>query len=156
MFSFQGPGARFCDRISRRKMLSIGALTPLGLSLPGLLASGAQAATGNSQSAKSPASTFGRAKRCLLLFMWGGPAHQDLWDLKPEAPQNVRGEFKPIPTNVPGIQVGELLPKIAQHADKLALVRSVTHTDNNHSTGAHWMLTGHKHRLSAENFGASP
>jgi hypothetical protein len=88
--------------------------------------------------------------------MWGGPAHQDLWDLKPQAPDSIRGEFQPIATKVPGIQVGELLPHIAGQMDKLALVRSVTHTDNNHSTGAHWMLTGHKHRTSAENFGASP
>jgi len=79
-----------------------------------------------------------------------------LWDLKPQAPDNIRGEFQPIATKVPGIQIGELLPNIAQHTDKLALIRSVTHTDNNHSTGAHWMLTGHKHRVSAENFGASP
>src|SRR5687768_10740621 len=136
---------------TRRRMLQVGALAPLGLSLPALLAGEARAAAGGELAA-----SFGKAKRCLLLFMWGGPAHQDLWDLKPDAPDSVRGEFKPIATNVPGIQIGELMPNIARHADKLALVRSVTHTDNNHSTGAHWMLTGHKHRLSAENFGASP
>ena len=133
-------------------MLQIGALTPLGLSLSGLLAGEARGASGGGELAAS----FGKAKRCLLLFMWGGPAHQDLWDLKPQAPVNIRGEFQPIATKVPGIQIGELLPNIAQHTDKLALIRSVTHTDNNHSTGAHWMLTGHKHRVSAENFGASP
>ena len=132
-------------------MLQIGALTPLGLSLSGLLAGEARGASGGELAA-----SFGKAKRCLLLFMWGGPAHQDLWDLKPQAPDNIRGEFQPIATKVPGIQIGELLPNIAQHTDKLALIRSVTHTDNNHSTGAHWMLTGHKHRVSAENFGASP
>jgi hypothetical protein len=140
--------------ITRRRMLQVGALAPLGLSLPALLAEEARGSTTGSRGDLS--ATFGKAKRCLLLFMWGGPAHQDLWDLKPDAPDSVRGEFKPIATNVPGIQIGELLPNIARHADKLALVRSVTHTDNNHSTGAHWMLTGHKHRLSAENFGASP
>src|SRR5262245_59056980 len=139
-------------RLSRRHMLQIGALTPLGLSLPGLLGGEARAASGGGALAAS----FGKAKRCLLLFMWGGPAHQDLWDLKPQAPDSIRGEFQPIATKVPGIQIGELLPNIAQQMDKLALIRSVTHTDNNHSTGAHWMLTGHKHRLSAENFGASP
>jgi len=133
-------------------MLQIGALTPLGLSLSGLLAGEARGASGGGELAAS----FGKAKRCLLLFMWGGPAHQDLWDLKPQAPDSIRGEFQPIATRVPGIQIGELLPNIAQHTDKLALIRSVTHTDNNHSTGAHWMLTGHKHRVSAENFGASP
>jgi len=137
--------------LARRRLIQAGALAPLGLSLGSLLAGEARAAVGEGQ---SPG--FGKAKRCLLLFMWGGPAHQDLWDLKPQAPDSIRGEFKPISTSVPGIQIGELLPNIAQQIDKLALIRSVTHTDNNHSTGAHWMLTGHKHRLSAENFGASP
>jgi hypothetical protein len=136
--------------INRRHLLQVGTLAPLGLSLPALLAAEGRGAGGELVAA------FGKAKRCLLLFMWGGPAHQDLWDLKPQAPDSIRGEFKPIATKVPGIQIGELLPNIAQQMDKLALVRSVTHTDNNHSTGAHWMLTGHKHRLSAENFGASP
>src|SRR5262249_44655195 len=76
-------------------------------------------------------------------------------DMKPDAPAEVRGEFKPISTKVPGINICEHLPKLAQHTDKLAFVRSVTHGDNNHSTGAHWMLTGYKHPISAENFGAS-
>ena len=143
------------SNLSRRQMLHLGALAPLGLSLPALLAAeGTRPANG--RSGTDLAKTFGRAKRCLLLFMWGGPAHQDLWDMKPDAPANIRGEFKPISTNVPGTQICELMPSIAQQMDKIALVRSVTHTDNNHSTGAHWMLTGHKHRLSAENFGASP
>jgi hypothetical protein len=149
MLELLGNSMPLCDRMSRRAMLRLGALAPLGLSLPGMLASQANGA-------KSAGSSFGSAKRCLLMFMWGGPAHQDLWDLKPEAPANVRGEYSPRATNVPGIQIGELLPNIAQQMDKIALIRSVTHTDNNHSTGAHWMLTGHKHRLSAENFGASP
>ncbi|MBC7856562.1 MAG: DUF1501 domain-containing protein, partial [Pirellulaceae bacterium] len=144
-------GPQMCDRLSRRAMLRIGALAPLGLSLPALLA-----AADPGPLPRGVGGSFGKAKRCLLIFMWGGPAHQDLWDMKPLAPDNVRGEFKPVPTNVPGIQISELMPNIAQQMDKIALVRSVTHTDNNHSTGAHWMLTGHKHRLSAENFGASP
>jgi Protein of unknown function (DUF1501) len=139
-------------------MLQAGALAPLGLSLSGLLAGEAnqRAIAAGERPGDGLSATFGRAKRCLLLFMWGGPAHQDLWDLKPAAPENIRGEFQPIATNVSGIQISELLPAIAGQMDKMALVRSVTHTDNNHSTGAHWMLTGHKHRLSAENFGASP
>src|SRR5262245_3145858 len=123
MFDLLGPRSCFCDRLSRRRMLQVGALAPLGLSLPGLLANEALAAT------KKPGggltSTFGRAKRCLLLFMWGGPAHQDLWDMKPDAPENIRGEFKPVPTNVPGIRITELMPHIAGQIDKIALVRSV-------------------------------
>lgn len=136
-------------RASRRAMLRLGALAPLGLSLPELLA-----ATDTPRQATSR--TFGRAKRCLMLFMWGGPAHQDLYDLKPDAPAGIRGEFNPISTKVPGIHLCEHLHNLARHTDKLALIRSVTHADNNHSTAAHWMLTGHKHRLSAENFGAGP
>ncbi len=149
MLEILGSGQRLCDRVSRREMLRVGALMPLGLSLPGLLAA-REAAGGVS------GGSFGRAKRCLMLFMWGGPAHQDLWDMKPDAPDSVRGEFQPIGSNVPGINICEHLPQIARQMDKIALVRSVTHADNNHSTSAHWMLTGHKHRLSAENFGASP
>jgi hypothetical protein len=151
MLSFLGSTTRLCDRLSRREMLRVGALAPLGLSLPTLLAADARA-----NAATNRGDSFGKAKRCLMIFMWGGPAHQDLWDLKPHAPATVRGEFKPISTSVPGIQIGELLPNFARQMDKVALIRSVTHTDNNHSTGAHWMLTGHKHRLSAENFGPSP
>ncbi len=137
-------------RTSRRAWLQLGGLAPLGLSLSSLLASSAQASPKHAS-----ASGFGSAKRCLLIFMWGGPAHQDLWDLKPNAPAAIRGEFRPISTKVPGFQICEHLPKLAAHTDKMALIRSVTHTDNNHSTSAHWMLTGNKHRLTAENFGAS-
>lgn len=135
--------------LTRRAALRVGALAPVGLSLPGLFASEARGAS-------KPGGSFGKAKRCLMLFMWGGPAHQDLWDMKPDAPANIRGEFKPVATNVPGINICEHLPHLSKQMDKLALIRSVTHTDNNHSTGAHWMLTGYKHRLTAENFGAAP
>jgi hypothetical protein len=153
MLEYIGSNTRMCDGLSRRAMLRIGALAPLGLSLPGLLVG--QAAIARGATASGTSAGFGRAKRCLLMFMWGGPAHQDMWDLKPQAPAEIRGEFQPIATNVPGIQFCEHLPKLAQQADKMALVRSVTHSDNNHSTSAHWMLTGHQHRLSAENLGAT-
>ena len=83
-----------------------------------------------------------RAKSVLLLFMWGGPAHQDTWDLKPDAPAEVRGEFKPISTNVPGIQICEHFPQLAQRTDQLAIIRSMTHTDVNHLTSTHYLLTG--------------
>ena len=147
MLKLLGSPERLCDGVSRREMLRVGGLASLGLSLPGLLAGRAVAA--------QTGAGFGTAKRCLMLYMWGGPAHQDLFDMKPGAPANIRGEFKPAATNVPGIHLCEHMPRLAQHMDKLALIRSVTHSDNNHSTSAHWMLTGYKHRLSAENFGAS-
>jgi hypothetical protein len=144
MLSILGPVQQACDRVSRREMLRLGGLGTLGLSLPACLQ--AQAAT--SHRAKG-------AKACILVYMWGGPAHQDTWDLKPEGPSAVRGEFKPIDTTAPGIQICEHFPRIARQAHRLAIVRSVTHKDNNHSTSAHAMLTGRVHRLSAENFGPS-
>ena len=86
--------------------------------------------------------TFGRAKSCILLFMWGGPAHQDTWDLKPEAPAEIRGEFRPISTVVPGIEIGEHFPLLARRTDQLAIIRSMTHGDVNHTTATHYLLTG--------------
>jgi hypothetical protein len=133
-------------RLTRRAMLKIGAVLPLGLSLPALLAAAEQN--------PSNAGKFGKAKRCLMLYMWGGPSHIDTFDMKPGAPLEIRGEFSPIRTKVPGIQICEHLPNLARHTDKIGFIRSVTHSDNNHSTSAHWMLTGHKPALSAENFGA--
>lgn len=73
-----------------------------------------------------------KAKSCISIFLCGGPSQPDLWDLKPDAPSGVRSEFKPIQTNVAGIQFSELMPQVARHADKLALVRSMTHTNNDH------------------------
>ena len=89
------PDFRRTQRLSRREILRAGSLGLLGLTLPELLSARAEAASGS----------FGRAKACILLFMWGGPAHQDTWDLKPDAPAEVRGEFQPIATNVPGTQI---------------------------------------------------
>ena len=119
----------------------------MSLSLPTLLQS-------QTTAAPSIAGTFGRAKRVLLLFMWGGPAHQDTWDLKPDGPSATRGEFLPIATNVPGMHISEHFPLLSRHADKLAIIRSVGQDDNRHSTGAHAGLTGRKHTRSAENFSA--
>ncbi|MFP6764358.1 MAG: DUF1501 domain-containing protein, partial [Planctomycetaceae bacterium] len=141
----------FCDGLPRRTMLQAGCLGPLGLALPQLLAGQARA---SDSSREETSQAFGRAKRVILLFMWGGPAHQDTWDLKPEGPVENRGEFMPIATSVPGLHISEHFPLIAQQADKLALIRSVGQEDNNHSTGAHAGLTGRRHELKAESFGA--
>ena len=146
----RGFGSSFCDGINRRSLLQAGAIGTLGLSLPTLLAGQAKGKEGRAET--SP--VFGRAKRLLMLFMWGGPAHQDLWDVKIHGPVETRGEFQPIATNVPGLQISEHFPLIAQQADKLALIRSVGQEDNNHSTGAHAGLTGRRHALQAESFGA--
>jgi hypothetical protein len=123
--------------MGRREFLRAGSLSLVGVGLPQLLQ--AQAAMSASAALVSSGK---RAKACILLFMWGGPAHQDTWDMKPGAPAEYRGEFKPIATNVPGIQICEHLPRLARHADKLALVRSMTHTDVDHTTGTHFLLTG--------------
>lgn len=121
-------------KLPRRDIVQAGSLGLLGMSLPRLLCSQAAAA----EVAKTPR----KAKACILLFMWGGPAHQDTWDLKPDAPAEVRGEFQPISTRVPGIQICEHFPKLAQRTDKLAIIRSMTHSDVNHTTSTHYLLTG--------------
>jgi uncharacterized protein (DUF1501 family) len=115
--------------LSRRELLRAGGLGLLGLSLPQLLA--AQEAGG-----------FGKAKACILLFMWGGPAQQDTWDMKPEAPAEFRGEFSPIRTNVPGIHVSEHFPELAKRTDRLCIVRSMTHENFDHLSSTHYLLTG--------------
>ncbi len=86
----------------------------------------------------------GKAKACIVLFMWGGPAQQDTWDMKPGAPLEFRGQFQPISTTVPGLQICEHLPKLAARAEQLCVIRSMTHDDVNHTTAPHWLLTGRK------------
>ncbi len=119
--------------MGRREFLRAGTLGLYGLTLPQLLQGQAQA------SAEGPPR---RAKACIILFMWGGPAQQDTWDMKPDAPSEYRGEFRPISTKVPGLQICEHMPRIAQHTDKLAVIRSMTHNDVDHLTATHYLLTG--------------
>src|SRR5437870_2207776 len=119
--------------MGRREFLRAGSLGLFGLGLPELL---------KARAAASPAAGRPRAKACIVLFMWGGPAHQDTWDMKPDAPAEYRGEFRPIATRVPGIRICEHLPRLARHTDKLALIRSMTHGDVNHTTATHFLLTG--------------
>lgn len=83
-----------------------------------------------------------RAKSCILLYLWGGPPQQDMWDMKPDAPEGIRSAFAPIATRVPGIQLCEHLPRLAQHTDKIALVRSVTHPSTIHEPSVYHTLTG--------------
>src|SRR5947208_727851 len=81
-----------------------------------------------------------KAKSIILIFNCGAPSHIDLWDMKPEATDTIRGEFKPILTNVPGIQISELMPRLAERADKLAIVRSVHHKHSSHNSGMYWSI----------------
>jgi hypothetical protein len=130
--------------LTRREWLRVGGLGALTLS--GLLHGRAVSAS----RAGTP-SSFGRARSCIICFLFGAPAHQDVWDLKPEAPREVRGEFKPIASSVPGLFVGEHIPRIARTAHRLALLRSVAHPDNTHTVAMHYMLTGRRHAQPATN-----
>lgn len=124
-------------RVSRRGALEAGWLGTLSLGTAGLLRARAAASD-------TPLSStgFGKAKRCILLFMWGGPSHIDTWDMKPAAPEEIRGEFKPIDTSVPGTQICEHFPRLARLADRYAIVRSLTHDDPAHLSSVHHVLTG--------------
>jgi hypothetical protein len=122
-----------CDGVARRDFLRIGALTGLGLSLSDYLALGSQASVG---SAKGRAAIFVR--------LGGGPSHMDTFDLKPDAPDTHRGEFKPIKTNADGVMISEHLPKLAKCADKFAILRGVSHTLAAHELGTRYMNTGNR------------
>jgi hypothetical protein len=147
MIALSGTGVRLCEGMTRRAWLRAGALGPLGLALPDLLAGRARA----NRLPPSGLPFFGRARACIVAFLFGAPAHQDVWDLKPEAPVEVRGEFRPIATGVPGIRLGEHIPQVARQAHRFALVRSVTHPDNTHTVAMHYMLTGRRHAAPATN-----
>ncbi|WP_029631034.1 DUF1501 domain-containing protein [Zavarzinella formosa] len=136
MLEFVRNQARTCDGVSRRAFLSVGSLAVGGLTLPGLL---------RMQAAKAKESSLSRPKKSvILIWQAGGPAHQDMYDLKMDAPAEVRGEFKPIDTNVSGIRISEHLPHQAKIFDKLAVVRSAYHTNAGHGMGSQWMLTGYQ------------
>jgi hypothetical protein len=120
--------------VVRREFLQVGFSGFLGMSASALLAGKASAAS----SAAQPQ----RAKSMILVFLTGAPSHIDTFDMKPDAPEGIRGEFKPIATNVPGIQFCEHLPRLAAMADRLAVVRSMAHSNLNHLNATHWVLTG--------------
>jgi uncharacterized protein DUF1501 len=98
----------------------------------------------------------GKAKSVILIFNCGAPSHIDLWDPKPDAPDAVRGEFKPITTNVAGIQISELLPRLAERTDKLAIIRSVHHSHSSHNSGMYWSIVGRPYRIDNTLLSPSP
>lgn len=123
--------------LNRQEFLQVGYSGLIGLGLAEVLrAGGAQAA------AKRSRQLHTKAKAVILVFCTGAPAHQDMWDLKPDAPAESRGEFQPIDTAAPGVRIGEHLPKLAQAAGKFAIVRSMTHKLPSHEHGTHYILTG--------------
>src|SRR4051794_37293956 len=122
--------------MNRRSFLRAGLAAPIGLGLgEGLrLRSQARAEPGRR----------GPAKACILLYMTGGPSQFETFDPKPDAPDGIRGEYRPIATSVPGTHICELLPMLAQRADKYAILRSVHHGSDTHGIGVHYTLTGHR------------
>src|SRR5262245_32596214 len=125
MLHVPGPTGRLCDGVTRRDFLGVGSLSLIGLTLPQFLALKARAAAPGAAKALGEG-TFGKAKSVILIYLQGGPSHIDIWDPKPDAPQNIRGEFHPIPTVVPGIQLSETMPKLAREVDKATLIRSMS------------------------------
>ena len=152
MITIEGNSTHLCDGVSRRQFMRIGGLGVLGLTLPQLL--GARASLAGT--ASPSASCFGRARRCILLYMWGGPPHHDTFDMKPDATAEVRGEFSPIHTNVPGIFISDNLPLLSQHADKFTIVRSVSHVNTKHKSQCHDMLTGNPYPATSGIITARP
>jgi len=126
-----------CEGVTRREFIRIGALSFMGLSLPAFLR--ARAAS---------AQTSQRDVNCILLWMNGGPSHIDTFDPKPHAPQEIRGPFGAIKTNVPGIEICEHLPKLAQQQDKFSIIRSLTSPDSGHETATSYLLSGYKFNRS--------
>ncbi|MFN0021056.1 MAG: DUF1501 domain-containing protein [Pirellulaceae bacterium] len=147
MFSFGSNSTKLCEGTTRREWLRVGGLSSMGLMLPQLLAARSQGAGKE----RGLSGTFGNAKSCIVCFLFGAPAHQDIWDLKPDASDDIRGEFEPISTSVPGTFFGEHIPRTAKLAHKFALIRSMTHPDATHTVAMHYMLTGQRHRRPATN-----
>src|SRR5437868_12583601 len=126
----------FCDDVDRRDFLRVGTagLFGMGLSLPGLLRMQARAADQGRSS---------RDVSLIFVFLHGGLSTIDSWDLKPDAPSEFRGEFRPIATKVPGLSIVEHMPHLAGQMDKLALIRSFRHGNSSHGHADHYMLTGY-------------
>src|SRR5262245_42405078 len=145
MLSILDQSASLADRVSRREWLRVGGLSALGVSLTDVLRAGETPSRPGSSPklAGELGSTFGKARNVIYLWLQGGPPQHETFDPKPDAPAEIRGLFKPIATNVPGIRFCELLPRTARYADKLAVVRSLSTRDDNHDVSGYWLLTGY-------------
>lgn len=123
-------------RITRREWIRIGGIGLGGLSLPGLIAAD------SARSSLGDPIRAGKAKAAIILFLNGGPSQLDMWDLKPDAPEEIRGTFRPIATSTPGVLISEGLPRTARLSDKYSIIRSLCHEDADHPTAAYWMMIG--------------
>ena len=124
-----------CSGGNRRSFLQVGAAAMAGLTLPNWL---------NLQAAGAVDEKKAKIRNCITLFLVGSPGHLDTWDMKPDAPEDIRGKFKPISTSVPGVQICEHFPRMARIMDKVALIRSLHYsTGASHENGQRWMMTGH-------------
>lgn len=142
MISLVDRPGRLCDGVSRREVLSLGGLSLIGLGLPDLLRR--QAVAENREPSRG--NGFGAADSVVLIYLQGSPSHIDLWDPKPEAPAEIRGEFRPIATKTPGWELGEVLPKLAQQTQNFSLVRSIGVDPKglrNHGAAIYMLMTGH-------------
>ncbi len=143
MLSFQEvAGCRQSTFLSRREWLRVGGLSAFGISCLG--SSRTSASPADSQ-ANALSDSFGKAKRCIVLFLLGGPPQHETWDPKPEAAVEIRGELGAISTATAGLQVGELMPQTARLTEHIAVLRGMSTDDNAHSSSGYWMLTGRPH-----------
>ncbi|MEZ6128185.1 MAG: DUF1501 domain-containing protein [Planctomycetaceae bacterium] len=137
MLNLFGNPASVCGHRSRRQALQAGGAGLLGLSLPRLLAA----------EERQPDSTFGRAKSVIFMFLFGGPSQLETFDMKPDAPDAIRGPFQPIASRTPGLRICEHLPQTAAVTDRCAIIRTMSHSYNDHSGGGHYVQTGHRWQL---------
>src|ERR1700682_32222 len=145
MLNLQGHRGCNCEGPTRRELLRIGSIGMMGLSLPHFFFWRDQASAATVASKYAGARGWESAKSVVMIFLQGGPSHIDIWDPKPDAPSNIRGEFKPIKTKVPGIQFAETMPMLADQMDKVTLIRSMSYTPAglfNHTAAIYQMMTG--------------
>ncbi len=147
MLNIPGHRALTCEGPTRRELMRIGSIGLMGLSLPHFFGWQQQAKAAGAAAARLAGGRgFGSAKSVVMIFLQGGPSHIDIWDPKPDAPQNIRGEFKPIKTSIPGTLISEHMPMMAKHLDKATLIRSMSYTPSglfNHTAAIYQMLTGY-------------
>src|SRR6187200_401242 len=137
-----GRAGQYCDGLSRRHFVQIGLAGMASVGLPQILR------------AREASASLGMPRKdtsVILLWLDGGPGHMDMYDMKPDAPPEYRGIWRPIQTNVSGMEITELYPLQAKIADKFSIVRSLHHDSGDHFTGGHWMLTGRNAGVSGGN-----